>query len=261
MRLLTFILITRVLVVAAIVAVCGCGGPLETLGERDDRADRHRSRFDTLRVPSLGGIFGKAGPERGGGLSVPAAAALDRRCPGLVQAGQNAPYAAIRCAIDASPLPFPAWTRVITGREDADAAASDGPPLLAPGRPPYGSLRNEAQYRAKRALDAACPGGGNCTRNHPRYGAGEFGRGAAAAPGTQQVAPGEAPVVYEAYSARCRQLGCKATGDAVRGSDGSLLQVGRRPGRSDVVEEHGKPVDAEAQQRALDEARRRRLSR
>ena len=56
-------------------------------------------------------------------------------------------------------------------------------------------------------------------------------------------------------------FGCKATGDAVRGSDGSLLQVGRRPGRSDVVEEHGKPVDPEAQQRALDEARRRRLGR
>ena len=253
MRLLAFILITRALLVAIIVAVCGCGGPLETLGERDDRADRHRSRFNALRVPSLGGIFGKTGPERGGGLSMPAAAALDRRCPGLVQAGQNAPYAAIRCAIDASPLPFPAWTRAITGREDADAAAYDVTS--------YGSLRKQAQYRAGKALDAACPGGANCTRNHPRHGAGEFGRGASAAPGTQQVAPGEAPVVYEAYSARCRQLGCKATGDAVRGSDGSLLQVGRRPGRSDVVEEHGRPVDPEAQQRALDEARRRRLGR
>lgn len=235
-----------------IFVMCACGGPLETLGERDERADRHRSRFDSLRAPSLGGIFTRTNPDRGGGLSVPAAAALDRRCPGLVQAGQNGPYATLRCAIDASPLPFPSWTRIITGRDEVDAAAYDVTS--------YGSLRKQAQYRAGKGLDSVCPNGGDCPRNHPRYGGGEFGRGAAAAPDRQKVAPGEAPVVYEAYSMRCRQLGCKGVGEAVRGSDGSLLQIGRRPGQSDVVEERGtRPVDAEAQQRALDEARKRRL--
>ncbi len=142
----------------------------------------------------------------------------------------------------------PGWAARATG------PSSIGRADAAPGRIFQSpSLRTQAQWFGRQGLNSVCAAGSACPRSDWRP-SGEYGRGASAAPSRQEMRPGAPPVVYEAFSVRCRVAGCGATSQAVVGTDGTYRVQSARPAtlaRSAVQTERSGNNDPQASPQPL----------